>query len=392
MKNKDISVFGGALIVAGTSIGAGMLGLPVLVGLGGFFPALFILLSAWAFMTATGLLYAELCLYYKSEINILGMSQKTLGKKGGIFAFFIYLFMFYSLLIAYFAGSGGIIHDSWGLQPNLAILLFAFVTAFTIYKGKKMVNPVNQLLVAGLLIAYFGFVTTGFQHFDPQLLAYADWKKSLFTLPVAFTSFGYQGTVPTLASWLGYKEQRIHRAIIGGTLITLFVYVVWLALILGIVPIDGENGFVAAFNQNKDAIWAIQHFADNKLFIILGRVFAFCAISTSFLGVGIGLADFWADGLGVNQNRSRWNRLKMVILALLPPFIVVQINPSIFLIALATGGGLGAAFLLGLLPLMMSYKCQKERSLWVEKKPMLLFLFLFLLFEIFTQFYLLKGG
>ena len=37
-------IVGGTLLVAGTSIGAGMLALPVVTALGGFFPAFFIYL------------------------------------------------------------------------------------------------------------------------------------------------------------------------------------------------------------------------------------------------------------------------------------------------------------------------------------------------------------
>ncbi|MES2272690.1 MAG: aromatic amino acid transport family protein, partial [Chlamydiota bacterium] len=54
-------VFGGTLLVAGTSIGAGMLALPVVTASGGFLPALFVYFLCWLFMTCTGLLLLEIC-------------------------------------------------------------------------------------------------------------------------------------------------------------------------------------------------------------------------------------------------------------------------------------------------------------------------------------------
>jgi tyrosine-specific transport protein len=38
--NKPGSIFGGVLLIAGSCIGAGMLGLPIITGIAGFFPSL----------------------------------------------------------------------------------------------------------------------------------------------------------------------------------------------------------------------------------------------------------------------------------------------------------------------------------------------------------------
>ena len=93
--NKSGSVFGGALLVAGTSIGGGMLALPVLTSLGGFIPSLFIYLCCWLFMTCTGLLFLEVSLWMHAEANIVSMADRTLGRRENmqlgsfIFSYFI---------------------------------------------------------------------------------------------------------------------------------------------------------------------------------------------------------------------------------------------------------------------------------------------------------------
>ncbi|HUD01475.1 MAG TPA: aromatic amino acid transport family protein, partial [Rhabdochlamydiaceae bacterium] len=52
-------VVGGTLLIAATTIGVGMLGLPIATGPGGFVPATFVYILTWFFMLCTGLLLLE---------------------------------------------------------------------------------------------------------------------------------------------------------------------------------------------------------------------------------------------------------------------------------------------------------------------------------------------
>ena len=52
---KKGSVFGGILLIAGSCIGVGMLGLPIVTGLSGLIPTIFMTLVAFVFMTTTAL-------------------------------------------------------------------------------------------------------------------------------------------------------------------------------------------------------------------------------------------------------------------------------------------------------------------------------------------------
>lgn len=47
----------GTLLIAGTTIGGGVLALPVVTGIAGYVPSLLIYLICWMFMATTGLLF-----------------------------------------------------------------------------------------------------------------------------------------------------------------------------------------------------------------------------------------------------------------------------------------------------------------------------------------------
>ena len=61
------SVLGGAMLVAGTAIGAGMLALPLDVGLNGFGLSTLIMIGVFVFMLATLFLLLEASLRYPNE-------------------------------------------------------------------------------------------------------------------------------------------------------------------------------------------------------------------------------------------------------------------------------------------------------------------------------------
>ena len=108
MKEGQGSVIGGILLIAGSCIGAGMLGLPILTGLCGFIPSIALLFSGWLFMTATALLLVEVNGWFPAQVNLLTMSNHTLGKWGKRVCWATYLFLFYAILVAYISGIGGV--------------------------------------------------------------------------------------------------------------------------------------------------------------------------------------------------------------------------------------------------------------------------------------------
>ena len=70
-------------LVGGTCVGGGMLALPVSTSMIGFGPSLVVMVLAWLFMTATGLLILEVNLWMKKEdSHMVTMASRMLGKGG----------------------------------------------------------------------------------------------------------------------------------------------------------------------------------------------------------------------------------------------------------------------------------------------------------------------
>lgn len=382
----------GALLIAGTTIGGGVLALPVLTGIAGFIPSLAIYLLCWLFMATTGLLFLELSLWMGKDANILTMAEKTLGWPGKVVTWGLYLFLFYCLTLAYIVGSGDLFVQALSrvtiLQPWQGQLLFLAIFGPFIYAGAKFVGHLNLFLMLGLGLSYLGFVFLGAPHVDSTMLLRSDWNYLWLALPITFTAFAYQATVPTLVTYLERDVKAIRWAILVGSFIPFIAYVIWQALILGIVPVEGPGGIKETLEQGQNAVYPLRNALNTSTVYIVGQYFAFFALVTSFFGVCLGLLDFLADGLNIKKDAA--GKALLCAIIFIPPFIFALIHPHVFLMALDYAGGFGTSLLLGLLPVLMVWRGRYHLGMKGPYevqggKPLLLVLIAFVAIEVLCQ-------
>ena len=379
---------GGALLVGGTAIGAGMLALPVVTGMGGFLPATVIFIICWIFSACTGLLLLEVCLWMPNDANIISMAHHLLGPVGKIVAWILYIFLFYCLTIAYVDGGGGFVVALFGGKiPYVAgLIIFSVVFGFCVYLGTAVVDRINFLLMIGLGLAFLVFVILGFGEVKFENLSRAHWIPSFLALPVMFTSFSYQGIVPSLTTYLDRHPKTVRFAILVGTSLPFLGYILWEYLILGIVPAAGPGGLLQAQAMGQTAVEPLKKIFPNSPIYLTGQFFSAFALTTSFLGVTLGLLDFLSDGLRLAK--VGFKKVLLCAIIYVPPIVIVSVNPGIFLKALGYAGGIGCALLLGLIPVLMVWvgryrkDCSKLNQQLPGGKPVLIALSLFVVFEL----------
>jgi len=380
-------VVGGSLLIAGTTIGVGMLALPIATAEGGFLPALALYLICWLFMVCTGLLTIEVCMWLPREANFITMTRTLLGPFGKVVCWAVYLFFFLTILTAHIAGGGGLFQQIMpGLPSWLAILLYVVIFAPLIYLGTRTVDRVNIVLMAGLIITYLLFVGTSFNFVDFSLLKRQNWPKAWLALPVLFTAFGYQAILPTLMEYMDRKVKKVRLALFIGTAIPLIVYVLWELVILGILPLEGKGGLLEAGKAGQTAIAPLRESTGHTYLFTIGKAFAFFTMTASYLAISLAYVDFLADGFKWEKNKQ--SKFTLCLLVFLPPTIITLIYPQIFLTALGYAGGFACAILFGLFPPLMvwsgrhfSHFADKSRQLF-GGRYFLSLLILFVIFEV----------
>lgn len=385
------SLFGGMLLVAGCCIGAGMLALPILTGLSGFFPSLSMLFLSWAFMTFTGLLLVEANGWFYGQVNLLSMAEESLGQVGRLAAWISYLFLFYSLLVAYLAASGTVFSAvlealfGFSLPGWFASIFFAALFGWIIYLGTRQVDIWNRILMTGLIVAYLGMIFLGVSRIDPKLLTHWSPKYLISSLSVLVISFGFQNLIPSLTAYMKGDLKRVRTTVLGGSLMALGVYLVWSLLVLGVVP---YGQILESFQTGEEATIALRRVLGSSWISHFSQAFAFFAIVTSFLAQGLALAHFLADGLKIIPTRDKMPWL--ISLALLPPLIFALSFPQIFFKALSFAGGVCAMILFGILPTSMAWVGRYQKKLTSNYhvrggKASLVLAFSFSLFVIFCE-------
>ena len=78
---------------------------------------------------------------------------------------------------------------------------------------------------------------------------------------------------------------------------TLLIYGPWQLLVLGTVPIEGPYGLSTALAKGHPATEYLQKALSNPMTAKIGLFFSFFALTTSFLGISMGLNEFLLDGI-----------------------------------------------------------------------------------------------
>lgn len=376
-------LIGGILLVSGTAIGAGMFAIPVASSFAGFVPSVFLLLACWLFLFTTAWLLLDVNLACPGDVNLISMAQRTLGTVGKIICWIVYLLLLYSLTAAYIAGSAPLFIQAIGWMTGfsspswLGPLPLLFLFGLFVYLGTRSVDRVNRILMIGLILSYFFLVAFLPAHIQPPLLQHADLQALWLAVPVVITSFGFHIIIPTLTTYLGHNVKKLRWTIFLGSLIPLLVYILWEFLILGVVPLQGDQGLIQAWVKGEPGIDPLRQIIQNRWIGVAASAFSFFAIITSFLGVSLSLSDFLSDGLKIKQ--FSLGKELACLLTFAPPLFFVYLYPRGFLLALQYAG-IFVAILLCIFPALMAWRLPRYHS--YLRKSLLLTIILISLFVI----------
>ncbi|OAI47692.1 hypothetical protein AYO45_05680 [Gammaproteobacteria bacterium SCGC AG-212-F23] len=361
-------LFGGILLIAGTSIGGGMLGLPIATAQCGLFNSCLLFIACWLYMTFTSLLILEVNLCFPRNSNMISMARLTFGKPVELIYWSLYLLFLYSLVAVYIAGGQDVMRGLLQLM-HFSIplwtcgIIFVILFGSIVMAGIRHVDIFNRVLMMIKMSAVLLLMLSVIPHIDPK--NYFE-GKMIYVLPaitVALTSFGFATIVPSLRAYFNDDHVKLRIAIIVGSFIPLVCYIAWNASIFGLVPMQGDFGLTRLIHLDQPItglLDSIMHYASSNNVHLLSRVFTSICVLTAFASVSLGLSDYLADGFSI----SRKGRGEIFILAatFLPPLLIVMFYPKAFIFFLSLAG-VFCTILLGLIPAAMSWHCRYVQKL-----------------------------
>lgn len=351
----DTKLIGGILLIIGTSVGGAMLALPVTTAPAGAFNSALLLAACWLIMTFSAFLILEVNLWLPANSNIISMAKLTLGVFGQMIAWASYLLLLYSLIAAYIASGTDVLCSFIHTKEWIASILFVSLFSLVVFKGIQLVDYVNRGLMAAKLGAYFILVVLIAPHVNLTYLNNGNWHYLPPAIMVMITSYGFATIIPSLRTYFHGDLKKLKHAILIGSLIPLFAYILWVCVILGSLPREGAYGLNAmmASSHTTTALTQALHITlENHWVTGFSRVFSSVAVVTSFLGVSLGLSDFLADGFGVSKKGK--GAILVYVATFVPSLAVVLFYPNAFILGLRYAGTF-CVILLAVLPMLMTW-------------------------------------
>ena len=348
-------------LVAGTTVGAGILALPAMTHPAGFLPSTVMLMVVWVYALVAALLLAEVnvfCMRRSGQANmgLLGMVESTLGKPIANVAGGAYLFLHYALLVAYLSQggdilSGGLAHLVGGAVPGWAgPTVFALIFGGLLYWGSdQLVAKFNSTFVGIVILTFMALLVLSSTQVDPGALVHQNWPAISPAISVMLVALFYHNVVPVVATQLEGDLGQIRQSIVVGSVIPLLMFLIWNAVILG-----SMGGLASLGAEVFDPLEILRSNADLPGLSIVVSVFSEFAIATSFIGFTYGLLDFLKDAFQVQEITSD-NRLPFYSLVFLPALGLSTLNPNIFFTALDYAGAFSISVLGGILPAIMAW-------------------------------------
>ncbi len=342
-----------------------MLALPVATVAGGFWHSCLLMFACWSAMTFCAFLILEVNLWLPNHSNIISMARATLGSYGQAVAWISYLLLHYSLLAAYLSGGADVLHSLLlklhiDVSLHFAAVLVVLSLGTVVYRGISSVVYVNRGFMFVKLGAYLLLVALALPYVKLAILPRGELHYLIGAVTVVVTSFGYATVIPSLRAYFQGDVVKLRWVILIGSLIPLLCYIIWVFVIQANIP---ESDLMTIAHSGREVSMmtsSLSVIINSHWVTSFANIFTSICVATAFLGVGLCLNDFLADGLSINK--QGWGQAGLYVLTFLPPLATVLFFPHAFLTGLSYAG-IFCIILLMLLPPLMAWSGRYHKKI-----------------------------
>ncbi|MDE4033746.1 aromatic amino acid transporter, partial [Glaesserella parasuis] len=356
---------GSTLIVAGTTIGAGMLAMPLTSAGIGFGFTFLLLVALWLLLCFSALLFVEVYQTVDSDAGLGTLAEKYYGTFGRVVSTTVLIVFLYAILSAYVSGGSSLlaaflptIIDA-ETTTRISGVIFTLVFGVFIILGTTSVDAVNRLLFTTKILAFILvlFLLLPNVSIDNLMAMPIDNALLISASPIFFTAFGFHGSIPSLNKYLEGNVKALRISIVVGTSIPLIAYILWQLATHGVLT---QTEFLQILEKDptlNGLAEAARQITGSSIIGAMVRIFSALALITSFLGVALGLFEALEDLLKrVNINAGR---VSLGALTFIPPMLFAFFYPQGFIAALGYAGQMFAFYAI-VLPIAMVWKLRRQ--------------------------------
>ncbi len=334
----------------GFTIGAGILGIPFVIAKAGFLTGMLNILFLGILVLILNLYLGEVTLRTKGIHQLTGYAKIYLGKIGGLLMTASFIIFTYGALVAYIIKTGEFLYAL--LSPTLGgttiiySLIFFLFSFIIIYEGIKIIEKSEVSMVLLIFIIIILLTIFAIPNINTNNLTTFNINNFFIPYGIVFFAFLAIPAIPSMNEELKNNKKDLKKAIIIGSLIPIFIYILFTMIVVGITGINTTDG----------AILGLANALGNKA-LVLGSILGILTMATSFIAVAFALTEMYHFDYKIKRKLSS-------VLACFIPLIIalIIINSNIknaFFIVLDITGSIGGS-LTGILIIMIWWKAKKS--------------------------------
>ena len=304
----------------GTTVGAGILALPYVISRSGFLIGLVEIITLGLASILLNLFVGEIILRTKKNYQLSGYVGKYLGPWGKHLMAFSLVIGIYGALIAYLIGEGEVLKTVFGGNSFFYSLLFFVFAAGVVFFGIKALGKAEIVMTTLMVAAVLLLGIFSFEKIEADNLNIINPLLLLFPYGAILFAFMSATAIPEMKEELHGRNKLLKKAIIFGGLTPIVIYLVFSAVILGIV---GPENFSLLQENQRIATVALEIFSSGILSLLI-NLFAAFSMGTAFLALGYALWMMLHRDYGIKK-------LLAYFIALLPPLLIFFLNLTTFI-------------------------------------------------------------
>lgn len=340
MNSKAI---GSTLLIIGTTIGAGMLSLPLVVASCGFKVAILLLVLSWSVMYLTSIKLLNVCAKYSIGVNFTTILKDRTPKIYQVSFTVVYILLLYALLSAYTSQGSSLVslvlpkEETSGASVAVPAIIFILIFGSLMY-SYRVSDYANRVFVFLKFLFFIVAIGGMFVYVNMDYLSSMPISISalFFAWPTLLPSFGFQNVIPVLYEYQNGDVKSIKKSILIGSLAVLVIYVIWMFLALSLIPQEGlhsyQSLFISGNNTPNGFVSQIRNISNSNMLEIGLEIFIHIAVITSFIGVGISLMHYIRDIF--NKYDKEVSNTGLGLLCFIPPLVFTVFYPQGFILAL----------------------------------------------------------
>jgi amino acid permease len=320
-------------------IGAGILGIPYVIAKSGLLFGLMHIIFIGLMVMVINLYVGEITLRTNGKHQLTGFAEKYIGKAGKHIMLLTMAVSIYGAMIAYLVGEGASLSALFGINPNLALVLFFVPMAYLIFRGLNIIEGAELWLNLLRLAAFVALVVFAFFKMDFGNLQAVDYSNMLLPYGVILFAFLGSAAIPEMEEELAKNRKLLKKAIIWGTVIPILVYALFSIAVVGVL--GNETTEIATIGLGA---------ALGKYAVIFANLFAIISMATAFLALGLAMK--WVYQYDYRLRHS----IAWLLTCLAPLSIAFLVRPSFISVLGITGAVAGG--IEGTLIIMMHRKAK----------------------------------